>query len=1098
MNKQPSRLGPRAFLSKQLIRVAGRLIGVPSAGGPLARKDAPFYWPAQYQGTVQWTQGNFMNYTREGFELNSVIYAAMMYKVRAATQARLRAYEGEVDNPTALDLKHPLSMLLVRPNSFQSFQEFHSQIIIYLNLSGNSYIFLDRKGAVSGVPNSMYTLRPDRVYIIPDEKNSIKGFLYRPEGYAIKDGVPMLPEDLIHIKFPHPLDPYEGMGYGLSPLAPMARSADVDNQVTRFLKILFDRGALPIGILKYDIPLDDDAVGEIKVRWRERYGGVDNWSDVGVMDNGASYEKLSQSFEEMGFDAVDERNESRILGPLGVPPILIGTRFGLQRSTYSNYKEARTAFWEDTMSYELNLQESEYEHYLAPEDGTFVRWDTGEVPALKRDITAQIDAGYKLWTMGVPSATAFKAVGLTIEESDGSDIAFVTTAVKPLEQALEPPQPPPAFGAPQVDENGKPIPPKPAAADEEAEPDADENQQPATSEELAGEDGKFWPPPVKYETPEEVQHKRFLAYSPERKLLREVRMDRLARDHEDAYSSGANEVFHDQLTYIKAQIKAAEVKALITKASVAWDPVRMDILQYLKTEGQENWRTTFVPLISGTMTDAGNLWKRELGVSFDVRNFEAEAWFQKYTLEFAQNVTQTTSDDIQAVMNQGLEEGWSIGEMQNHMTDVFTQYMSGDLSPEDFQWFKDRMPAYRTEMIARTETMRASNNRSLNHYKNWGVTEKEWSATMDSRTRPDHMSANGQVVKIDELFNVGGWDMDCPGDASHGAPPKEFVFCRCSILPTGEIDANPVAAEGAAQQYTPEELKAMPMKERLAALDERYKDRRDGIQALGKKYKAEYDQKKADLNTRRTEVRQEMSRLEREFFNAKTSEEKAKAGQALIDYEKVVNKWEADWKALPNSYREYARSKSDMLDIFSFGPDAKLKITADTQYTMATRSKETADWYNKVLNGDKFSLGDRFYVEKMNGRAYYDSGTAFLTNRDGVPTYVHEIGHGLEDHHASILDQSKAFLKARIGEGETPKKLSVLTGYSGYDDREIAYKDDFKNPYTGKLYGRSIGSANATEVVSMGFENLYERPIQFAEEDPEFFNYILSVAEGIW
>ena len=253
---------------------------------PLENKKSPFLWPAYQNGVVTWGMGNFLAYVNEGFNLNALIYAAIMYKVRAAAQVRLRAYDGDPDSPEPLPSNHPLSKLLARPNPYQSFAELHGLIIAYLNLAGNAYLYVDREGAKNGVPAALYPLRPDRVWIIPGE-GTIKGYLYRPPTYGMADGVPILPEDMIHIKFPNLGDEYEGMGYGLSPMSSLAQSADVDNNLTKFIKLFFERGGMPVGILKYNIPLELPQIHEIKQKWREIYGGIGNWTDVGVVDAGS-------------------------------------------------------------------------------------------------------------------------------------------------------------------------------------------------------------------------------------------------------------------------------------------------------------------------------------------------------------------------------------------------------------------------------------------------------------------------------------------------------------------------------------------------------------------------------------------------------------------------------------------------------------------------------------------------------------------------------------------------------------------------------------------------------------------------------------------
>jgi SPP1 gp7 family putative phage head morphogenesis protein len=220
--------------------------------------------------------------------------------------------------------------------------------------------------------------------------------------------------------------------------------------------------------------------------------------------------------------------------------------------------------------------------------------------------------------------------------------------------------------------------------------------------------------------------------------------------------------------------------ALAAKATVDWQMVGDDWEKYLDEAG-ENWREAFIPVIRGVITARGEQLTAQFGMQFDIQNLLARDWFNNYMLQFAQDINLTTKESIATILAQAQEEGWAIPTMQSHLSDTFEQWMTGDLTPEEFTWFADRMPPYRTEMIARTETLRASNSSSEEIYREWGSPQKEWLSTQDDRTRPDHIEADGQIVGIDESFSVGGEALQYPGDPN--ASPDQTVNCRCTVLP---------------------------------------------------------------------------------------------------------------------------------------------------------------------------------------------------------------------------------------------------------------------------------------------------------------------------
>ena len=58
--------------------------------------------------------------------------------------------------------------------------------------------------------------------------------------------------------------------------------------------------------------------------------------------------------------------------------------------------------------------------------------------------------------------------------------------------------------------------------------------------------------------------------------------------------------------------------------------------------------------------------------------------------------------------------------------------------------------------------------------------DKVWDAILDSKTRPAHARADGQVRPINEAFDVGGERLKRPGDSSLGATLGNIINCRCS------------------------------------------------------------------------------------------------------------------------------------------------------------------------------------------------------------------------------------------------------------------------------------------------------------------------------
>ena len=688
----------------------------------LGVKEAPYTFGWR-EGNPYWRMKDTDSYMREGWGANALIYAAIMYKARAIALTRMQAYRGDEDNNRLLDRQHPLSKLLRRPNPHQSWIEFEGLNTAWFNIAGEAFVYVDRDNP-RDTPRALYPLHPNRVLIIPAQKG-IQGYLYLPVDRAIDNGIPLLPDSVMHVKLPNPMDELEGMGYGWSPMAALAQSGDVDNAITHFLKKFFERGAMPNGILKFNNPMDETTIKAIKRRWSDAYGGVDKWTDIGVLDSQGEYQRIGMTFNEMGFETLDERNESRILSPLGVPGILLDTRISMKNSTYANKAEARKAFWEDTMTYEMMLWDEEYQHILNVGD-VFVKRDLSHVPALQKNTPELVGAAKVLWDMGVPSHQAFRVVGLNVGELPSGDVGYVSSSVV------------------RVDEVGTPAP------------------EPAKQERKA-------------ERPEK--------WTTEQKAAHGDAVDAIAVSHEDEAREAGLACFEKDRRAVLKLVQDAEKKAYALKQTIDWLTVDTEVLKYLTGQSKLVWAQTFIPVVSGVIEDTGDYWSAQTGLAWDVRNLLGEAWFENYMLVFGDPIAKTSADTLHDILALGQAEGWSMQKMEDAISLTFQGWMTGNVDPDTYAFVSKRLPAYRIEMIARTETIRAAGAGAQALFESWELEEREWLSTRDGRTRPTHVLANGQRRLITEAFSVGGWDMMHPGDASRGAPPKEFVNCRCTIIP---------------------------------------------------------------------------------------------------------------------------------------------------------------------------------------------------------------------------------------------------------------------------------------------------------------------------
>lgn len=131
--------------------------------------------------------------------------------------------------------------------------------------------------------------------------------------------------------------------------------------------------------------------------------------------------------------------------------------------------------------------------------------------------------------------------------------------------------------------------------------------------------------------------------------------------------------------------------------------------------------------------------------------------------------TKRLKNSIRAELSRGIVQGVGFSEIASHIA-------NGMNSPFN--------RAYNNAIrIARTEGHRVQNESSYHAQLKAKVkgadVVKQWDATMDMLTRPEHKELDGQIVEVEEDFEIGGYTAKYCGD--FGIPTLD-INCRCQIL----------------------------------------------------------------------------------------------------------------------------------------------------------------------------------------------------------------------------------------------------------------------------------------------------------------------------
>lgn len=157
-------------------------------------------------------------------------------------------------------------------------------------------------------------------------------------------------------------------------------------------------------------------------------------------------------------------------------------------------------------------------------------------------------------------------------------------------------------------------------------------------------------------------------------------------------------------------------------------------------------------------------------------------------------------------------------------------------------------------------------------------------------------------------------------------------------------------------------------------------------------------------------------------------------------------------------------------------------------YPLEKFKEDCAEFYRLV--GGKMGMIE-FGRDSKKDRAFQRGDIeVFMNGEINKRTLFHELSHVVEANSGFSGLCSKDFVRERAT-SDKPQRLNMLCPGFKYKNDEVAYPDNFIDPYVGKAYS----DENATEVLSMGIERLTSPDLfySFVMADGAHCNYILGV-----
>lgn len=627
---------------------------------------------------------------------------------------------------------HQLLDLLEKVNSFNTRTELISDTVTYLKLLGNAYWLKVRSGR-SNKPIELWCLRPDWVKIVSDPDKFIKHYEYTlPNGN--KEIIPV--EDIIHFKTTNPRSSLIGMPV-IKPVMDIVRSSVF---ASRWNTKFFYNYARPDALLVSKTKISPEGKEELRRQWNVEYGGIEGAHKLGILEGEVEYKPLNLTMRDMDFVNLTNTTRDQILAAFGVPKTLLGFTEDVNRATAES---AVYVFLSEVIEPEMKRIVDKLNEFLVPDFGDNIHLSFKDPTPENRKATIE------------EYAAALAGNWMVINEVRDRE------GLPPIDGGWDFYLPVSMVSAGQAEQKSLKtgsVDPKQYYKNKE-----DKKQEELMQKVFVGKKDLKLKLKLKSELMKaisgQMSERQKLQMNEEQKRAYWAEHEKSMTSDERMFMVLVRRLLKDQEQRIQDAV-VSELTGVAGNKTIA--------KHITKILDEVNWdieNTVFakvsLPVFSDIVTRRGARAARLTGTTF-THTDRVTRYIDRKTVKFADRVNTTTRKSLREALSEGVRAGESVPQLSKRVQELF----------------KSRR-GWETERIARTEVLSASNHASMESYRQSGVVEKkEWLATPDERTRPNHWAINGEVVGLNERFSNG---LRYPGDMM--GSPEDIINCRCTTIP---------------------------------------------------------------------------------------------------------------------------------------------------------------------------------------------------------------------------------------------------------------------------------------------------------------------------
>ena len=678
------------------------------------------------------------------------VAAAIIVRANAVASSKFELVEIKKGGDEVIVNEHPMLTLLNDVNPYFTKYWLFQRLSAHLDLYGNEYWWIVR-GADKRTPYEIFPLNPELVTPVNDSKTYVSGYSYRQQ-----DGKTIVfpAKDIIHFK---EFNPFEDT-LGMSLIDTASGIILTDKYLTAYNKNYFKNSAMPDVAIEVPAELGDDQVAQIRQDWIREFSGPRKRGVPAVMHSGSKVIKFQGSIADMQVVAQSNNNRDNILAMFGTSKTMLGL---VENVNLANVRAQESIFDRRTIyprNTNIAITISEFLVYQFDSNADSLTKTSQRYvlrakiePVSDQETTTRCQMQYNA---GIITKNEWRAAE-GIPAIDGGDVFINDERMAPeTEIPVEDTELDGTKGTRSLLESvmrvngyGKSL---------------------VTFDTATGEITEEQPAPViNPPAPELTKRQQLHARLPrqKRKTYEEFNAIGAALKAKQDASENANmgKVKDAVMGLIEDQIDRAMKN--VEAPTKALGPL-LDRKKEIKTTID-----LLTPILAKIIKQEGDLALAEVGASkedWTANRPSVRKYLKESTKKLAGSMTDTTIEAIRSAVADGLDAEEGIAEIKERV-------MNASNLGED-----------RAEMIALTETHRASAFAELDAWKESGVvSHKEWRTADDERTCEDCAMMDGVEVGIDDPFLTVADLADIDINNYDGAVETALMHprCRCTVIP---------------------------------------------------------------------------------------------------------------------------------------------------------------------------------------------------------------------------------------------------------------------------------------------------------------------------